>query len=230
MLLEIFLFLLLGVFVGVFTGLAPGIHINLVGAILVSASLSFFIEINSIYLVVFIVAMAITHSFVDFVPSIFLGCPDVETSLSVLPGHELLREGKGYEAIMLTNYGAILAVIILIILFFPLIFIIPKIYNLIENIIPYLLIFILIFMIFSEKNKISAFIVLLTSGILGLIVLNMNELNEPLLPLLTGLFGASTLLISLKMKTKIPKQEKEKRLTEKKKQSEKKESRKNIEY
>ncbi len=207
MLVEIFLFLFLGIVFGTFTGLAPGIHINLVGAILVSMSFSVFAPVNPIYLVIFIVAMAIAHSFVDFIPSIFLGCPDAETSLSVLPGHEMLREGKGYEAVMLANYGAISATIMLLFLFVPLIFLIPKIYSFIERIIPHLLVLMVIFMIFSEKEKTSAFIVFLISGTLGLIVLNFNGLNEPLLPLLTGLFGASTLLISLKAKTSMPKQE-----------------------
>ncbi|MEK6760922.1 MAG: tripartite tricarboxylate transporter permease [Nanoarchaeota archaeon] len=207
MLMEIFLFLLLGVFAGVFTGLAPGIHINLVGAILVSLSLSIFSNINPVYLVVFIVAMSITHSFVDFIPSIFLGCPDAETSLSVLPGHEMLREGRGYEAVMLANTGSLAAILILIPLSVPLVILIPKIYYIIEKAIPYLLISVTAFMVFSEKEKFSAFFVLAISGILGLIVLNFNGLNEPLLPLLSGLFGASTLLISLKEKTKMPKQE-----------------------
>jgi len=207
MLIEIIIFLFLGIFAGIFTGLAPGIHINLVGAVLVSTSLSLFTSLNPTYLVVFIVAMAITHSFVDFVPSIFLGCPDAETSLSVLPGHKMLREGKGYEAVMLVNYGAILGIFVLIVIFIPAIFIIPKIYGFVEKIIPHLLVLMLIFMVFSEKEKFPAALVLFVSGALGLIVLNFDSLNEPLLPLLTGLFGASTLILSINAKIKIPKQE-----------------------
>ena len=42
MLIEIILFLLLGILAGTFTGLAPGIHINLIGTILVSLSVSLF--------------------------------------------------------------------------------------------------------------------------------------------------------------------------------------------
>src|SRR3990167_6820790 len=105
MLLEIILFLILGIFIGTFTGLTPGVHINLIGAILVSLSASVFFGINPLYFVVFIVAMSITHVFVDFIPSIFLGCPDDETALSVLPGHEMLKTGRGYEAVMLSSLG-----------------------------------------------------------------------------------------------------------------------------
>jgi len=60
-------------------------------------------------------------------------------------------------------------------------------------------------MIFSEKNKLQAFLVMIITGILGYLVLDLN-LKEPLLPLLSGLFGSSMLLLSIKQKTKIPKQ------------------------
>ena len=71
---------------------------------------------------VFIAALAITHTFVDFIPSIFLGCPDTDTELSVLPGHEMLKKGEGYEAIMRTAYGGLISIFLLIIIAFPLSF------------------------------------------------------------------------------------------------------------
>ena len=207
MLIEIILFLVFGIFAGTVTGLIPGIHINLIGAILVSLSVSLFYSVNSIYIVVFIVAMAITHTFVDFIPSVFLGCPDTDTELSILPGHELLKQGKGYEAILLTCYGSLAAIFILVLIFLPSVFIISKTYNFIEFLIPFLLILISSLLIFSEKNKFSALLVFLLAGFLGLSVLNMTENSDKLLlPLLTGLFGSSSLLISIKNKFEIPKQ------------------------
>src|SRR3989344_1577941 len=159
MLIQLTFFLLAGIFAGTITGLSPGIHINLVGAILVSLSTSLLSPILPIYLIVFIVAMSITHTFVDFIPSIFLGAPDdADTGLSTLPGHELLKEGKGYEAVMLFIFGSLFGLF---------------------------------------------FFVFILTGLLGLGVLNL-ELKEPLLPLLTGLFGSSMLLLSIKQKTKIP--------------------------
>ena len=119
MLIEILISLLLGILFGTFTGLIPGIHINLIGIILVSLSISFLSFIPPIFLIVFVVAMAITHTFVDFIPSIFLGCPDTDTELSILPGHELLKSGKGYEAILLTCYGSLAAIFTLILIAFP---------------------------------------------------------------------------------------------------------------
>ena len=207
MLLEIILFLILGIFIGTFTGLTPGVHINLIGAILVSLSASVFFGINPLYFVVFIVAMSITHVFVDFIPSIFLGCPDTDTVLSSLPGHILLKNGKGYEAIMLTSYGCLASVFILILIFFPLAMLIPKIYHLINKAIPYLLIIVSLFLIASEKNKFGALFAFVLTGILGLITLNIfNDSDKVLLPLLSGLFGSSMLLTSIRNKIKIPKQ------------------------
>ena len=66
MLLELIIALAFGIIIGTITGLLPGIHINLVGALLVSLSISSLSFINPIYLVVFISAMAITHTFIDF--------------------------------------------------------------------------------------------------------------------------------------------------------------------
>ena len=205
MLIEILLFLLMGIIAGIITGLIPGIHINLIGAFLITISASFLFSIPSVFLVVFISSMAITHTFLDFIPSVFLGCPDTDTELAILPGHQLLKKGQGYEAIMLTAYGSLMAVILLIVISFPSIILISKAYDIIKNLIPYFLILASITLISLEKKKISAIIVFIITGILGLIVLNL-EIKEPLLPLLTGLFGSSMLILSIKNKTKIPKQ------------------------
>ncbi len=206
MLIEIFVFLLLGVLAGTITGLLPGIHINLVGAILVGLSITLFSSINPLFLIIFIASMAITHTFVDFIPSIFLGCPDTDTQLSVLPGHELLKDGRGYEAVMLTAIGGICAVFILMIISFPLAFGISKIHDSIYSFMFCILLATCFILIFTEKRKLTALFVFVISGILGLFVLNL-ELKDPLLPLLSGLFGSSLLITSLKNKTKIPRQE-----------------------
>ena len=206
MLIEIIIALLLGIAFGTLTGLTPGIHTNLIGVFLISLSVSLLSGVNPTYFVVFIVSMTICHSFCDFIPSVYLGCPDTETELSVLPGHELLKKGQGYEAILLTAYGSLAAIFILIFITYPSILAISKTYDFIKNFIPYLLIFVSIFLIFLESKKLTALFVFLLAGFLGWSVLNMG-LSEPLLPLLTGLFGSSTLLMSIKNNTQIPKQE-----------------------
>ncbi|HRZ85844.1 MAG TPA: tripartite tricarboxylate transporter permease [Candidatus Paceibacterota bacterium] len=202
MIIELIIALIVGVTIGIITGLTPGIHINLVGAILIS-SLAFFLKITTPnILIVFIVSMSIAHTFVDFIPSIFLGAPEEETVLSILPGHKLLKEGFGYEAVYLTSIGCVIGTIIFIFISIAFIYLLPKIENLIVYLVPFVLTFSLLFILYKEKNKVLAIIIIFLSGFLGLAVLN-SSINEPLLPLLSGLFGISSLIISIKQKTDI---------------------------
>lgn len=213
MLIQIILALLIGILVGTLTGLIPGIHINLIGIFIVSIFSTILFNIPAVYFVVFISAMAITHTFIDFIPSIFLGCPDTDTELSILPGHELLKKGHGYQAIILTTYGSLAAIFLLILIAFPSILLFPKIYSITKNLLPYILILVSLILILLENKKFTALKIFLLTGILGTIILNPNEilgktleLQQPLLPLLTGLFGASTLILSIKNKFQIPEQ------------------------
>jgi putative membrane protein len=201
MLIQLLIFIALGILAGTFTGLIPGIHVNLIGVILITLSTK--INLGEIYFIIFIASMAVTHTFLDFIPSVFLGCPDTDTELSILPSHQLLKEGRGFQAVMLSNYGSILSILIMIFITPLLIFIIPKISLYIKEIVPYLLIGISIFLIFKEKEKIKASFIFLLTGILGMIILNLDT-SQPLLPMLTGLFGLPLLITSIKNKIQIP--------------------------
>lgn len=202
--LYLILALIIGILCGVFTGLFPGIHINLIAVILVS--LSFFAGVEPLVLVIFLVAMAITHTFVDYIPSVFLGAPDEDNFLSILPGHQLLMKGRAYQAVIYTLYGS-MAAIGIIIIFAPLfIFFLYLIYPYVQRIIPYILIIASVFLVWSEKqSKIWATIIFLLAGLLGVATLNLPT-KQPLLPLFTGLFGVSSLLTAIIRKQKIPKQ------------------------
>ena len=103
MILEILSFSLFGILIGVFAGIIPGMHINVLLPLLLSFPL--LIKIEPYYLVALIVSAALTEIFVNFISSIFVGAPDSSTALSVLPGHKILLEGRGYEAIKLTVIG-----------------------------------------------------------------------------------------------------------------------------
>lgn len=204
MVIELLIALLLGIIAGTFTGLSPGIHINLVATIL-TASLAYFSNVPLISLAVFIVSMSITHTFIDFIPSIFLGAPEEDSFLSLLPGHQLLLEGKGYEAFILTLYGSIFAIPVILIFTPIFIFTLPTLYDLIKTVMPFLLIFLSLYIVLREDNFILSLIVFILAGFLGLFTFNL-PVKEPLLPLLSGLFGLSGLIISLKSKS-IPKKQ-----------------------
>lgn len=209
---EILIVTLLGIFAGIFTGLIPGIHINLVAIMVLSSSMFLLNYFSPLSLALFIVAMSITHTFLDSIPSIFLGAPDSGLELSVLPGHKLLLEGRGYEAVFLTVIGSFFAVVSALFFTPVLIPLIKYGYPLIEDYIPHILIVFSVILVWREKkSRIKALMMYLLSGLLGLAVLtfygsDVFTLEQPLFPMLSGLFGTSILIVSLMEKTKIPEQ------------------------
>jgi len=204
MILALLVALLLGVLSGTLTGLAPGIHINLISAIIVS-SLTFLSVFPPIILVIFIVAMSITHTFIDFIPSIYLGAPEEDSFLSILPGHKLLLEGLGHQAFVMTLYGSLTAIPLILILSPLFLFFLSPIFNFTKIFIPFILLFISLFIILREKSILPSLIVFSLSGFLGYFTFQL-PVDQPLLPLLSGLFGLSTLFFSLKSKSVIPHQ------------------------
>lgn len=206
MFFDIIIALFLGILAGIFTGLTPGIHTNLVAVVLVSAS-GFLLKYTSpVVLGVFIIAISVTNTFIDSIPSIFLGAPEAEMALGVLPGHRYLLKGCGYMAVKLTLIGSFFGMIMSI-LFFPIsIPIVSFIYPFLQNYMGVMLLIVAAFMVLRDSQRLWSVLVFSLSGALGLIVLNMPSLKEPLFPMLSGLFGISTLLISLRDTNKIPPQ------------------------
>ncbi|MBS3155126.1 tripartite tricarboxylate transporter permease [Candidatus Woesearchaeota archaeon] len=179
---------------------------NLVSVLIISSA-SFLLSLTSATAVgVFIIAMSIVHTFTNAIPAIFLGAPEESTVLAVLPGHSLLLQGRGYEAVKLTLIGGLFGLMTVILLLPLLIIFIPLIYNFINDYIVFILIFISVYLIFRDKLKYWAFIIFTLAGILGIITLNLPMQNN-LFPLLSGLFGTSGLILSIKDKVNIPKQE-----------------------
>ena len=209
MIFEIIIAIILGCLMGTISGITPGLHINLVALILLSISPILLGYTNVVAVASFIIAMSITHTFSDFISATYLGAPADDTALAVLPAHKLLLDGKGHEAVRLTTIGSLLCLILTIILSPLLIIFVPIIFSRLKKYIAWLLLAVVVFVILREENlnkKFWAFVVAALSGILGLIVLNMPNLKDPLLPMLSGLFGASILFLSLSQKVVLPMQ------------------------
>jgi putative membrane protein len=147
---------LIGCFLGVISGLIPGIHVNLIVAlpILIPGSATF------------LFCMGLVHTFVDFIPSTFLGVPEESTSLSVLPAHKLLMKGRGYEAVWLATLGGFLTSLCAVVLL-PLILLISGLYIFIDYIIPALLFLVLLFMLYTERKTTYGALIIFLSGMLG---------------------------------------------------------------
>ncbi|MBU2617736.1 MAG: tripartite tricarboxylate transporter permease [Euryarchaeota archaeon] len=221
---------LFGFLLGIITGLTPGLHVNNVALLLVAFS-PVLLEhgFAPLYIAIIIVANAIAHTFLDFIPSIFLGAPEADTALAVLPGHQLLLEGKGVEAIRLSAIGSAGSVIVALLLVLPLGILFQNVYGIISQHMGWILLFIVIIMIWTERGEMVedsftgahfrykgfAIVIFLLSGLLGLLSFKKGFLMAPIIvfgepsvlfPLFSGLFGASMLLISLLTQTEVPDQ------------------------
>jgi len=202
---QIALGFFLGIIAGTFTGFVPGIHINTLALFIVSSLAWLSRYFQPLPLASFIASMSITHTFIDFIPGIFLGCPDEDTTLSILPGHSMLLRGKGHQAVIYTLYGGLFGLVILL-LFTPVfVYLLPKAYPYIKSLMFFILFFASTYLLWREDKKALALLVFLLSGFVGISTLSL-PLKESLLPMLTGLFGASSLIISIKKQSKIPKQ------------------------
>lgn len=200
MLLEIIGAMILGIIAGSITGLIPGLHVNMIAALILTLLLQYTFDVEMILIGVFIVALGITHTFISFIPSLFLGVPTPDTVVSMLPGHELVSQGRGFEALKLTAWGSLGGVLLLGVFYIlAYLFILPY-YEQFSSYIGKFLLAVLIYIILKEDSlnaKFWAIIIVLLSGGFGLIVLNSIHIQNPLFLVFTGMFGTATLLIAL---------------------------------
>ncbi|MBS1262980.1 MAG: hypothetical protein MAG715_00146 [Methanonatronarchaeales archaeon] len=230
---EVVLFASAGFSIGVFTGLIPGLHVNNAALLLASsvpALASASVPPEAI--AVMIVAAAVSHTFLDIVPSVLVGAPEPSTALAVLPGHRLLMEGRASEAIRLSALGSGAAVFLALLLALPIKLLFEEIYPEILPYLGWLLLLVSAIMVVSETGDPGPFEVpsrssalkargwalglFLLSGCLGYVALRGDSLGAPqpllgvdasiLFPLLTGLFGTSTVVLSLASDTDPPNQ------------------------
>ena len=229
---ELILFVVLisvaGAALGTFTGLVPGVHVNMLAALLasfyplMSSALSgiFPSEYVPILVASCIVSAAVVHSFVDFVPSVFLGAPDPDEVLNVLPGHRMLLAGKGMVAVRSAAIGSLVGSMVAVMVAIPMQLLLSGgLGDYLESITLCVLLITVIVMITREKGTgmLWALVLFLISGTLG--ILCMFIADEPsgiipggnlLLPLLTGLFGMPAMLLSLNNR-EVPEQNDEER-------------------
>jgi len=212
-------FALIGTSLGCITGLVPGFHANNVAIILLSlyGSISAFLlsisfiksEMVPVIVGIIIVSTSIAHTFVNIIPSTFIGAPEEDTALLLLPAHSLLLEGEGYGAISLSAAGSYGAVMMAFILLIPFRFLIGppgNFYWVINRIIPWILLAISAVLILTERSKrhvLYAMVVFLLSGAFGIEIMGMDSSSlfdmkiSLLFPALAGLFGMPTLVHSL---------------------------------
>ncbi len=178
--------MLKGIAAGTISGILPGIHVNTLGAFLAEVGTSGNLLLFS---------MGLTHTFLDVVPSAFLGVPDEGTALGILPAHRLVLRGRAMEVVRIALWASLLAMLMAI----PLSLLYPflaRAYAPRTGRIAVGLLTLLLILTESGLKKIYAMLVFLLSGLLGILAFRL-PLEEPYYHLFTGLFGIPVLVTAL---------------------------------
>lgn len=206
----ILLFSVIGIFVGLFAGIMPGIHPNQVYVALIG-----FLPLLSAYppsaILALILSTALMDTMGNYIPGIFFSLPDPKTVLNVLPGHRMVLDGKGLDALFISLTSAFITLILCIFALPALLFIIPILHEFLYPYLHFLLIGLALWMVVIEKTWRERFLSLflyIISGIWGILCLNSTIISSEwaLFPTLTGMFGVAGLLMSMEEVTKLPTQ------------------------
>ena len=202
--IEIIIGVLFGVLLGTASGLVPGVHANTLAGILLGAQAILLAVLGPLALAGALFAALITHTFVECVPSTFLGIPDADTSLAVLPTHALCLEGNGEEAVRIAALGSACAIVIAVPLSVLCFVFLPALQPYFDWGIGILIVAVIGYMIVMSESPGWALAIFAVSGLLGTFALRYDFLcwhtiggtTAVLMPLLAGLFGISVLLVA----------------------------------
>lgn len=220
----------LGFVIGCISGLTPGLHVNNLAFLLAGVAPSFG-SVPPSALGVALVAASVTHTFLDIVPSVVIGVPDESMALVALPGHRMVLDGDGREAVVLSAAGSMLAVVFAFAAAVPVASVMVRAYPKLSAYMPHILAATVVFLVATERGgeigrrgratgrsaiavRAKAVVVLGASGLLGYYVLTHSPgaeavVGEPslLTPLFVGLFGVPILAASALENAEIPPQE-----------------------
>ena len=203
--LDLLSLALLGILLGAFTGITPGIHPNTV--IFTSLPVYLGTGIDFISYAALISGLSVSHTFHDFLPSIYLQAPNANTALSTMPGAEKAATGKGPEAFHSTLLGGIVSVTVLVILLPVLGLFLANFYSTLRPFMAYIVAFFLFFLVFREKSR-AAVLTAVLSGILGVVALNSGFGGQfILMPVFAGLFAVPAISSSVRRRFELPTQE-----------------------
>ncbi len=189
-----------GILFGIITGLIPGLHPNTVCSVL--SQLYIPDEMKS----ALIIGMIPANIVASFIPAIFFGIPEHGTVIAALAGQRLTLAGRGLTALKAVLFSIGVAVFAAFVLFIPSMEIFPFAYELIGDYIKYIVLVLAVIVIIKSRNPLLSLLVFLAAGLLGYFSLN-SGMQDPFMPLFSGMFAISALLNITK--SKIPKQKDE---------------------
>lgn len=192
-----------GVALGTVSGLTPGIHANTFALLL--AGVASAVPGPLTFLGAAMLAAGTVHTFLDVVPALALGVPDPAMASSALPGHRLVLEGQGREALRLSALGSGCAVALAVPLAVPVTRVMGVAYPWLRAHLSLVLGVAVLALVLTEngvRGKVGAALAVGASGGLGVVALDLpaNGLvgaGNMLAPIFAGLFGAPVLLDAL---------------------------------
>lgn len=193
-------FVLAGVALGSVSGLVPGIHANNMAFLLAAVAPA--VPGPPTLVGAAMLAAGVVHTFLDVVPMLALGVPDPAMAASALPGHRLVLEGRGGEALRLSAVGSGIAIVLAVPLAIPVTHAMVVAYPVISTHLSIVLGVAALLLLGTEsshRGRIGGAIAFAASAGLGLLTLDLSthaplDVGSTLTPLFTGLFGAPVLI------------------------------------
>ncbi|ELY38229.1 tripartite tricarboxylate transporter permease [Natronorubrum tibetense] len=201
---QLLAWILGGAMLGSVSGLIPGLHANNFALLLAGFAPS--IPGEPLFVGCAMLAAGVVHTFLNAVPAMALGVPDAEMAVTALPGHRMVLEGSGYEAIRLSALGSILAVLLAVPLALPITWGVTAAYPTIRDNLGLLLAMVVVALVASEytwRARVGGVVSFLLAATLGLLTLDLSpdaplEAGGMLAPLFAGLFGAPVLIDAIR--------------------------------
>jgi len=196
-------FVLGGVALGTCSGLVPGLHANNVALLLAAVAAD--VPGPPRLVGAAVLAAGVVHTFLDVVPALALGVPDPAMAATALPGHRLVLEGRGREAVRLSALGSGLAVLFAVPLAIPVTRGMVAVYPALRAHLPLALGLLALLLVLTERGRfamVGAAVAFALAALLGWATLDLDpaaplSVGGMLAPLFAGLFGAPVLVESM---------------------------------
>jgi putative membrane protein len=192
-------FVLGGALLGTISGLTPGLHANNFALLLAAAAPT--IPGPPLLVGAAMLSAGVVHTFLDVVPALALGVPDADMAVMALPGHRLVIEGRGREALRLSALGSALAVVFAAPLAVPITYLMVWLWPTLAANMAFVLLGVVTIMVLTERSwraRIGGLLAFSISALLGLATLDLSPAaplqGDVLAPLFAGLFGAPILI------------------------------------